>query len=164
MREKNCEDILFNYVAATAIQESLHQGQQPQQKQQPGAAAGLPPHAVWSQPSRRLDISFLSGVGISKSGHVHEGARGEVAQLPGPLMPSPIGVLTAPDRLQHVSKAWRALVLSPAAAKRRRCVQLFSEWYGDILRPRPVQWDRQGALWRLLLRPVCWLPTGCLYL
>ena len=52
----------------------------------------------------------------------------------------------------------------PPAAKRRRCVQLFSEWYGDILRPRAVQWDRQSAAWRLLLRPACWLPTGCLYL
>ena len=52
----------------------------------------------------------------------------------------------------------------PPTAMRRRFVQLFSEWHGDILRPQPVQWDRQSAVGRLLLRPGCWLPTGCLYL
>ncbi|PRW57258.1 glycosyltransferase family 64 C5-like [Chlorella sorokiniana] len=117
LSEKNCEDILFNYAAAAAIQE----GSQLLEPQQQGGAAELQPHAVWSQPSRRLDISFVSGVGISKSGGIHE-------------------------------------------AKRRRCVQLFSQWYGDILRPQPVRWDQRSATWRLLLRPACWLPTGCLYL
>lgn len=93
LKEKNCEDILFNYAAAAAIRDASHSGASQQQQQQQRSrqqlqqldeqAGGLPPHAVWSQPSRRLDISFLSGVGISKSGSIHEGAWAG-ADLPAP--------------------------------------------------------------------------------
>lgn len=90
-RRGNCEDILLNIVAATAIQEhSL----------QPGAASSSPggpggrrlllgevepperrlPQAVWVQPSRRLDISLLSGVGISRAAQ-HAGSAAGVAAL-----------------------------------------------------------------------------------
>lgn len=68
----NCEDILLNFVAAAAIQEQQQQQQGGSGSQQ---AAALP-HAVWAQPGRRLDISILSKVGISRAGASHTSERG----------------------------------------------------------------------------------------
>lgn len=82
----NCEDILLNVVAAAAIRGSITRpGQQPaavageaaagEAAVAVAAAAGpegspgperWPPHVVYVQPSRRLDISLLSGVGLSQ--------------------------------------------------------------------------------------------------
>lgn len=67
----NCEDILLNFVAAAAIRELPTAGA--------AAAAGedppsrWPPYVLWVQPSRRLDISLLSGVGLSRGRAAHEG-------------------------------------------------------------------------------------------
>lgn len=76
----NCEDLLLNWAAAEGIRESYLAAQpipplgQPQQA--PPGPEHWPPHVVWVQPSRRLDISLLSGLrtGISRQRAVHEGA------------------------------------------------------------------------------------------
>jgi hypothetical protein len=65
----NCEDILLNFVAAAAIGEQ-HGGRGGEQQ------AALPPHAIWAQPGRRLDISILSKVGISRAGASHTSKQG----------------------------------------------------------------------------------------
>lgn len=100
----NCEDILLNWVAAAAIWErhgaaATALPATPAAVQAQGASAGggsglrldplqlaqreaqreaaqprWLPQALWAQPSRRLDISFLSGVGISRGRAAHEGA------------------------------------------------------------------------------------------
>lgn len=76
----NCEDLLLNWVAAEGIRERYLAAQpipplgQPQQAQ--AGPEHRPPHVVWVQPSRRLDISLLSGLqtGISRRRAAHEGA------------------------------------------------------------------------------------------
>ncbi|EFN53696.1 hypothetical protein CHLNCDRAFT_136508 [Chlorella variabilis] len=108
----NCEDILLNFVVAAAIRKRQRQPRQPlgleaglsaaeaagdahgnnsaaghvQQKehhqQQKGKLGRQLPHVVWSQPSRRLDLSAFSGVGISKARAKHLATRRQcVAQF-----------------------------------------------------------------------------------
>lgn len=102
----NCEDLLLNFVTAAAIRD---QGKQQistsaarttagAQQDSSAAAAGhadgaaadppalpgagvlrWPPHVLWTQPGRRLDISVLSGVGISRGTAVHGGEPGLLA-------------------------------------------------------------------------------------
>lgn len=77
----NCEDLLLNWVAAEGIRERYLAAQpipplgQPQQA--PAGPERWPAHVVWVQPSRRLDISLLSGLqtGISRRRAAHEGAH-----------------------------------------------------------------------------------------
>lgn len=78
----NCEDILLNFVAAAAIREQqAAAGATPVPENAAAggnassAAAQWPPHVVWAQPSRRLDVSFLSGVGLSRSRASHKSER-----------------------------------------------------------------------------------------
>lgn len=84
-QKTNCEDLLLNWVAAEAIRVRLLAAQpvpplgQPQPQLGQQAPERWPPHAVWVQPSRRLDISLLSGlrVGISRGRAAHEGGIGQ---------------------------------------------------------------------------------------
>lgn len=84
-RLTNCEDILLTCVAAGALLET--QQQQQQQQKELGSKGSREQqrrrgHVSWMQPSRRLDISFLSGVGISKGHGVHIAMRRQcVAQF-----------------------------------------------------------------------------------
>ncbi|KAI7840926.1 hypothetical protein COHA_005357 [Chlorella ohadii] len=79
----NCEDLLLNWAAAEGIRESFLAAQpipplgQPQQA--PAGPERWPPHVVWVQPSRRMDISLLSGLrtGISRRRAAHEATRRE---------------------------------------------------------------------------------------
>ncbi|PRW33720.1 Solute carrier family 35 member G1 [Chlorella sorokiniana] len=79
----NCEDLLLNWAAAEGIRENFLAAQpipplgKPQQA--PAGPERWPPHAVWVQPSRRLDISLLSGLrtGISRRRAAHEATRRE---------------------------------------------------------------------------------------
>lgn len=190
----NCEDILLNFVVAAAIRKRQRQPRQPlgleaglsaaeaagdahgnnsaaghvQQKehhqQQKGKLGRQLPHVVWSQPSRRLDLSAFSGVGISKARAKHLGERG-----PRPCSVQPCAAMRRqpvacclPPSCSHI-----AFQNTLAAATRRQCVAQFGEWYGrDLLQTERVEWELGGSAGgRLLSRPLCSLPfMGCVYL
>ena len=145
----NCEDILLNFVAAAAIQEQQQLTQPvdpaggtavnasaalaaPAEQQAGSGSRRRPPSALWVQPSRRLDISFLSGVGISRRRAVHEGEPGQAA-----------AVAAAPGMLAN--QHW--LLNAPSACCARRLLQI-AECNPQNLAPAcPLLQPSGGSAW-----------------
>ncbi len=190
----NCEDLLLNWAAAEGIRESYLAAQpipplgQPQQA--PAGPERWPPHVVWVQPSRRMDISLLSGLrtGISRRRAAHEGARSVVGggrdevrggracssawahyqrQLLGDSPWAACHPAAPAVRLRSPPCLSQPLNHPSLAATRRECVGAFTNSYGDLLQEEHLEWQQSArkGTGRLLARPICWLPLfGCIYL
>lgn len=141
----NCEDLLLNFVAAAAVA---------QRQPAAGSSLGRLPHALWAQPSRRLDLSSLSGVALSKKGK-HEGgldclSNADKYQSVCHSLPE-CDTLWAALLQPRGRGAWRSLPAGMATCCRRR------RYSGTAatLAPRGAGWRARCAGCR------CWAASTC---